>query len=170
MTQKDKTQEPVFTIRHEVRPSDPDAVLHIVASTGFFTAEEIQIAVELVDENLAKGADKSGYHFVFLDCGDEVAGYTCYGRIPGTKYSWDLYWIAVGKRFQRRGLGHRLMQATEERIRDAHGRQIFIETSSTDLYHPTHVFYEHCNYILEHVYPDFYAPGDSKYVYVKRLA
>jgi ribosomal protein S18 acetylase RimI-like enzyme len=45
-----------------------------------------------------------------------VVGYTCYGRIPGTKYSWDLYWIAVGKRFQRRGLGHKLMQATEERI------------------------------------------------------
>ncbi len=170
MTQKETENEQNFTVRHQVRPTDPDAVLHIVASTGFFTAEEIQIAVELVDEHLEKGEEKSGYHFVFLDCGDEVVGYTCYGRIPGTKYSWDLYWIAVGKRFQRRGLGHRLMQATEERIRQAHGRQIFIETSSTDLYHPTHVFYERCGYTLEHVYPDFYAPGDSKYVYVKRLA
>ncbi|MBU1245098.1 GNAT family N-acetyltransferase [Myxococcota bacterium] len=161
--------EHVFTIRETVLPTDPDSVLHIVVSTGFFNAEEIQIAVELVDENLQKGAEKSGYHFVFMECRDEVMGYSCYGRIPGTLTSYDLYWIAIGKRWQRLGLGHRMMTATEERIRAAGGHQIFIETSSTDLYHPTHVFYEHCRYSLDHVFPDFYAPGDSKYVYVKRL-
>ncbi|PKN45873.1 MAG: acetylpolyamine amidohydrolase, partial [Deltaproteobacteria bacterium HGW-Deltaproteobacteria-17] len=115
MTQDDH----VFTIRETVLPTDPDAVLHIVVSTGFFNAEEIQIAVELVDENLQKGAEKSGYHFVFMECGDEVMGYSCYGRIPGTLYSYDLYWIAIGKRWQRRGLGNRMMTATEERIRAA---------------------------------------------------
>ncbi len=164
-----RSEEHVFTIRETVLPTDPDSVLHIVVSTGFFTGEEIQIAVELVDECLQKGPEKSGYHFVFMESGDEVMGYTCYGRIPGTLYSYDLYWIAIGKRWQRKGLGNRLMTATEERIRAAGGRQIFIETSSTDLYHPTHVFYEHCNYSLDHVYPDFYAPGDSKNVYVKRV-
>ncbi len=176
--------EPVFTLRETVLPTDPDAVLHLVVSTGFFTGEEIRIAAELVEENLDKGAEKSGYHFVFMETGDgnvgdgnvgdgnvgdEIVGYSCYGRIPGTRTSYDLYWIAVGKRWQRHGLGRRLMTATEERIAALGGRQIFIETSSTQLYHPTHVFYERCGYILEHTFPDFYAPGDSKLVYVKRL-
>jgi GNAT superfamily N-acetyltransferase len=161
--------DPVFTLRETVLPTDPDAVMHLVVSTGFFTGEEVRIAAELVEENLDKGAEKSGYHFVFMETGDEIVGYSCYGRIPGTRTSHDLYWIAVGKRWQRHGLGRRLMTATEERIAAMGGRQIFIETSSTQLYHPTHVFYERCGYILEHTFPDFYAPGDSKLVYVKRL-
>lgn len=163
-------EEPVFTLREDVLPTDPDAVMHLVVSTGFFTGEEVRIAAELVEENLEKGAEKSGYHFVFLESGDEVTGYSCYGRIPGTRTSYDLYWIAVGKRWQRHGLGRRLMTATEERIAALGGRQIFIETSSTELYHPTHAFYERCQYKLEHVFPDFYAQGDSKLVYVKHLA
>lgn len=161
--------EPVFTLRETVLPTDPDAVMHLVVSTGFFTGEEVRIAAELVEENLEKGTEKSGYHFVFMETGDEIVGYSCYGRIPGTRTSYDLYWIAVGKRWQRHGLGRRLMTASEERIAATGGCQIFIETSSTQLYHPTHVFYERCGYTLEHTFRDFYAPGDSKLVFVKRL-
>lgn len=158
-----------LTLRETVLPTDVDAVARVAAATGFFTEEEVAIAVELVEENLAKGEERSGYRFVFLEDGDQVAGYACYGRIPGTCAAFDLYWIVVDPDRQRQGLGRRLMTAAEERIAALGGRQIFIETSSRPLYHPTHVFYDRCGYTLEHTFPDFYCAGDSKLVYVRRL-
>ncbi len=158
------------SFRDTVCPEDVDTVLHLVSSTAFFNREELQVAVELVEEHLAKGETASGYSFVFLEIGTETAGYACYGRVPGTRGSWDLYWIAVGKKFQRRGYGLRLLAEVERRIRLAGGRHIYIETSSTVLYHPTHVFYEHCGYEKEAVLTDFYGPGDSKIIYRKVLS
>ena len=42
-------------LRSQVTPSDRDAVRRIVETTGFFRADEVDVAVELVDEALAKG-------------------------------------------------------------------------------------------------------------------
>ena len=55
--------------------------------------------LELVEERLAKGT-ASGYYFVLVDQEDRLAGYSCYGPIPGTVSSSDLYWIAVHPDFQ----------------------------------------------------------------------
>jgi D-alanine-D-alanine ligase len=52
--------------RTQVLPGDPEAVRRLVESTGFFNAEEIVIAGELVQEHLAKG-DASGYFYVFAE-------------------------------------------------------------------------------------------------------
>ena len=65
-------------------------------STGVFSPGEIQIAVELADERLAKG-EASGYYFVFAEEDGQVRGYACYGPIALTVGSYDLYWIAVAK-------------------------------------------------------------------------
>ena len=50
------------------------------------------------------------------------------------------------------------------------GRQIYIETSSQPIYQPTQAFYTRAGYVLEATLKDFYAPGDDKLVFVKRLA
>ena len=94
-----------FTIalRADARPSDSQAVREIVASTGFFSAEETAIAVELIDDRLANG-ESSHYQFIFADDpASQTAGFACYGRISGTLRSFDLYWIAV--RHDHRGAG-----------------------------------------------------------------
>ena len=80
--------------REAVHPSDPDVVRAIVSSTGFFSDAEVDVAVELADERLSRGL-ASGYHFVFADRGEDTVGYACYGEIPCTVGSYDLYWIAV---------------------------------------------------------------------------
>lgn len=51
-------------LRTKVKASDVEAVKEIVTTTGFFHPEEIDIAIELVEERLAKGA-ASGYEFIF---------------------------------------------------------------------------------------------------------
>ncbi len=157
--------------RTDVRSSDPNAVGKLVAATEFFSVAEKDVAVELVDEALARGA-ASGYHFVFADSDDSAGGvdaYTCYGPIPATASSFDLYWIAVSPRMQRSGLGRELLLETERRAVALGAQQMFVDTSGRDQYTPTRAFYERMGYEKAAVLADFYAPGDAKIIYSKEL-
>lgn len=141
----------------------------IVESTGFFTAEEIEVAVELVDAG-ASGGSISDYLFLFCaDKSGKVLGYTCYGRIPCTVGSFDLYWIAVHSDHQGSGIGKNLLVRTEKKIRAIKGMRVYIETSSRDLYKRTQGFYLNAGYHQEATLHDYYSPGDSKIIYVKHL-
>ena len=46
------------------------------------------------DERLEKGA-ASGYEFVIAEDDSSMVGYACFGEIPCTVGSYDLYWIVV---------------------------------------------------------------------------
>lgn len=140
----------------------------MIAETGYFTDAEVDVAVELVDERLAKGS-ASGYEFAFIEAGGQVVGYASYGEIPCTVGSYDLYWVAVDQAQQRRGIGKLLMEIVESRLRQTGGRKVYIETSSKPLYDPTRAFYVRCGYREVATFPDFYAPGDGKVVYEKTL-
>jgi D-alanine-D-alanine ligase len=155
--------------RDVVRATDVSAIEEIVSSTGFFTPAEIAVAVELAEERLSKGA-ASGYFFIFAE--DETArvlGYACYGPVPATETTFDLYWIAVHAGHQRGGLGRQLLTRAEAAVAAAGGLDVYIETSSRALYRPTQSFYGKAGYRLAAAFPDFYAPGDGKLVFVKRL-
>jgi ribosomal protein S18 acetylase RimI-like enzyme len=154
--------------RQQIIPSDPDAISGIVKASGFFSTEEIALARELAEEKLAQG-NASSYQFLFAENENSVRGYTCFGLIPATSGSYDLYWIAVDEQFRSQGLGKELMQKTQHIIRGIGGRLIYVETSSRDQYKPTHSFYESCGYQKEAFLKDFYAAGDSKIIYVKTL-
>ncbi|MFH1748528.1 MAG: GNAT family N-acetyltransferase [Planctomycetota bacterium] len=155
-----------FELRDAVRKTDMQAVRSIVASTGFFTPHEIDIAVELVEAHLERG-EASGYHFVFADVDDQPIGYACYGPIGCTLGSFDLYWIVIQAGFRGHGLGRRLLHEVERRVTLAGGRRLYIETSSRELYEPTRRFYERCGYGAEARLEDFYSPDDAKIIYAK---
>jgi GNAT superfamily N-acetyltransferase len=157
-----------IAFRYDVAPSDVQTVAEIVASTVFFNAVEVEIAVELVAERLEFG-DASGYFFVFAEQAGQVLGYTCYGPIAGTDGSFDLYWIANHRDHQARGIGRVLMQETERLIRAFGGRRLYAETSGRPQYEPTRVFYERLGFFRETHLRDFYAPGDDKVFFVKIL-
>jgi ribosomal protein S18 acetylase RimI-like enzyme len=152
--------------RDDVRPGDSQAVRAVVASTGFFSPEEIDVAAELVEDRLARGS-QSAYFFVFAEQDDRVVGYTCYGPIACTVGSFDMYWIAVHEDHRACGIGQRLLRATEERIARAGGRAIYVETASRSQYEPTRRFYERNGYVHEATLKDFYIPGDDKVIYSK---
>ena len=104
-----------------------------------------------------------------VDDGGRTVGYACFGPIPCSLTSWDLYWIAVEDMARGRGLGRALLRRAEDAVRARGGRAIYIETSSKPQYDATRAFYRACGYDLEHVFADFYAPGDGKAVYSKRF-
>jgi ribosomal protein S18 acetylase RimI-like enzyme len=160
--------EPRLTLRREPHSGDPERVRQIVEETGFFRPEEVAIAVELVEERLAKGA-ASGYRFVFADRGGDTIGYACFGPVPLTVASYDLYWIAVRPGGQGRGVGRALLAACEEDVRRAGGRRIYVDTSTRPQYLPTRAFYRRTGYDLAAELADFYAPGDGKAIFCKEL-
>ena len=155
--------------RQEVQHQDVERIRRLVEITGYFSAEEIEVAVELVHEHLLKGATGSGYHFIFAERYGRLAGYTCYGPVPATASSYDLYWIAVHPDFRRRGLGKMMLEQTERSIRRWGGTRIYADTSMRVQYASTRAFYEHCGYQIESVLEDFYAPGEAKAIYCKSL-
>lgn len=167
MPENNRELSPLF--REEVKPEDREAVGRLIRATRFFSEEEIGIAVELVEERLAKG-DASGYFFLFAEEENRLLGYACFGPIPGTVHSFDLYWIAVDPGEQGRGVGRKLMATSETLIAQRGGRQVYADTSSRPQYEPTRTFYLSCGYLQEAFLADFYATGDGKVIFVKPLS
>jgi ribosomal protein S18 acetylase RimI-like enzyme len=158
-----------FLFRKEIHETDEFAVREIVAATGFFRPDEVDVAAELVRERCLRGP-ASGYFFVFAEIEGRTVGYACYGPIACTIGSFDLYWIAVHPERQGQGLGRLLMRAAEEQIALAGGRHIYVETSSREQYRPTRTFYEAHGYRAAATLADFYAPGDGKVIYLKAIS
>ena len=160
-----------ISLREQVRADDPASVRRITESSGFFSSSEIDMAVELVQTRLTQGL-ASGYHFLFADAEastGESIGYSCFGPIPCTQGSFDLYWIAVHDRCRGIGLGKLLLAESEGIVRRMWGRRIYVETSSRSQYEPTRAFYTRLGYHQVALIPEFYAPGDGKIIYVKEL-
>jgi len=96
-------------------------------------------------------------------------GFACYGPRPLTRGTFDLYWIAVRRTAQGRGVGRALLQRVAQEVRAMGGRMIVAETSGRPDYEPTRRFYEAHGYVREATVADFYAPGDDLVIYVQRL-
>jgi ribosomal protein S18 acetylase RimI-like enzyme len=154
--------------RAQITPSDCTHIRALTTGTGMFYPEEIEVAVELAEERLSKGL-RSGYEFLFAERDGVVVGYVCYGPISLTVASWDLYWIAVDRAQQGRGVGAALVGRMETDIAARRGQQVYVETAGRDAYAPTRAFYRRLGYTVAAELPDFYAPGDAKVVFFKRL-
>jgi GNAT superfamily N-acetyltransferase len=154
--------------RTTVTESDLTVVRDITASTGFFYPEEIDTAVELVEDRLAKGP-RCGYFFLFAEQDGKTVGYTSYGPIACTKSSFDLYWIVVDGSYRGKGLGTQLLEQSEDAIAALGGTRVYIETSARPFYLPTRAFYLARGYTQIAELEDFYAPGDAKAMYLKVL-
>lgn len=158
----------------KIRPlvaSDRESVKDILAAVGNFTPDEIETAIELVDEWLAEGAG-SGYLTYVLESRDDpfpIVGYICFGEAPLTTGTYDLYWIAVDSKHHRGGFGKRLIRFAEEEIERRGGRMLLIETSSQETYGGTISFYERTGYEIAGRIKDFYKPGDDKLIFRKSI-
>ncbi len=161
-------QPPAITWRYEVTPADVAAVREVTASTGYFYEDEVAVAVELVEERLAKGA-ASGYEFVLAECDGRLIGYTTFGAIPCTKSSFDWYWLAVRPEMQGFGLGRELLAHTERLARAMGGTRLYGETSGRPKYASTRAFYERMGFTLCEHLDDYYDTGDGRATYTKPL-
>lgn len=154
--------------REAVRESDIAAIRRLVAESGYFTGEETAIAAELVEERVRRGRI-SGYEFILTEIGGRIAGYACFGPIPGTEQRFDLYWIVVDESHRGTGLGRRILARVEAAVRRQGGERLYAETSSTEQYAPTRAFYDATGFKKVAELPDFYRAGDGNLFYMKEL-
>ena len=155
--------------RSQLSVEDVERITAVTQATGFFSAEEVAIARELTTENVTKGELLSEYYFLVLDSPQGVDAFACYGPIPGTVGSFDLYWIVVSPSLQGRGAGRSLIQATVARVVAAGGKRLYADTSSRAQYAPTRAFYERCGFSQVALLDDYYDRGDGKVIYLRRL-
>jgi D-alanine-D-alanine ligase len=155
-------------IRRGLATDDREPLATLIRETGFFNPEEVQVALELIDDALAQG-EASHYRFLVAEADGAVAGYACWGPIPGTVASADLYWIVVHPGSQGRGIGAALLHTAESWMASAGRTRVYVETSTRAQYDGTRHFYHACGYEIAAELPDFYAPGDGKTVFLKVL-
>lgn len=158
-----------IVFHQNISEKDKKNVSDILFSTKFFNQEELDVAVELVEEALVKWQEKSWYNFVFIDYEDKTIAYSCYGKIDWTVCSYDLYRIWTHNDFRWKWIGGILLKETEKIISSKWTCNIYIETAGREQYNPTRFFYENNNYFKEAVIKDFYADWDDKIIYSKRI-
>jgi acetoin utilization deacetylase AcuC-like enzyme/ribosomal protein S18 acetylase RimI-like enzyme len=164
-----KAAVPTLRWREAVTSEDAARIGRLVAGTGMFSATEVDIAVELVEERIAKGR-ASGYEFVIAEENGRMIGYSCYGATPATKGTIDLYWIVVGVDYQGRGFGRQILTRTEAAVRLIGGARLYVDTSGTEKYAPTRAFYRKTGFRKVAELPDFYGEHDSKVILVKEVS
>lgn len=149
--------------------ADGTQIQDITARAGVFNQEEVDCVAAIWQDYLTTGPVVGGYNFLVDREGDRVLGYACYGPRDLTSGVFDLYWIAVDSNTHRGGIGRRLLNATEEAVRQAGGRMLIAETSGTSHYEPTRNFYLGMGYALEASIKDFYSVGDDLAIFIKRF-
>ncbi|MCS7012411.1 MAG: GNAT family N-acetyltransferase [Chloroherpetonaceae bacterium] len=143
----------------------------LLQETGMFRPDEIAVALELIDETLARNGNLTpeDYHTFVALSAERVVGYVCFGKTPMTTSTFDLYWIAVSPSEQGKGIGQRLFEFACQRIQEMGGRLLVIETASQPKYAPTRQFYERMGCTEVARIKDFYSLGDDKLIYTKSL-
>ena len=161
----------IQTLKTEIRSllaRDKQSLMDLLRDTPEFSPADLAVAEEVCDCYL-KESFKSGYHIFVLDRDSSIPGYICYGPTPITEGTWDIYWIAVAKELQGKGIGATLLTVAENKIKQLEGRMMLAETSSIPEYDKTRRFYQSHGYEVVAQIADFYVPGDDKIIFQKRL-
>ena len=146
---------------------DRAALVGILESDGTFRSDEIDVALELIDDALANNASDYWVRVALLD--GVVSGYICFGPTPMTESTFDLYWIVTHKNARGHGVAPSLVRAMETELAKKRSVSIRVETSQTEGYGAARRLYAKLGYPEAARFKNFYKAGDDLIVYYKRV-
>ena len=111
----------------------------------------------------------SGHQILTCDEGGTLLGIAYFAPKEFTDRVWELMMIAVDAPRHRQGIGSRMLQAVEDAVRDVNGRLLLIETSDKSSFERTWLFYRKHGYTEVAHIPDYFADGDGKASFIKRI-
>src|SRR5262245_65689766 len=154
-----------------IRPTVPDetpTLIKLAEGTGVFKPHEMVALNEVLDDYHASN-HADGHRCVTYEQDGHIIGFAYYAPAAMTDRTWYLYWIAVSKKTQAKGVGGGLLHFLEEDICKNNGRVLFIETSSLPHYELTRKFYLKHGYEVTGVLRDYYSDGDDMVVFRRHL-
>lgn len=159
---------PDVAYRDEITMDDWPGVRAVAEKTGVFTEREVEITRELMVDTIERPA-WNNYRFWIAEAGETIAGFTCVSPIHTTPDRYEIYWIAVHPDFHGRGIASRLTELAVDRIRQLGGKKLYVETSTRAPYKAARNFYLAAGFKLEGTLPDYYADGDGKAIFARRV-
>ena len=152
-----------------VNASDVLEFLRVSESSGLFRGEELGAVEGMLEGHFAAG-ESSEQTILVYDSGGVLRGVVCFTERPFADRVWELQMIAVDGAEQRRGIGARMLRAVEDWVRERGGRLLLIETSDQGSFERTREFYRSHGYAEVARIPDYFADGDGKVSFVRRLS
>lgn len=149
-------------------PLDSEQLVSIANGTGVFQPHEIIALSEVLEDYHAANAAEGHVAQVAIQ-DDQIVGFVYYAPVAMTDNTWELWWIAVEKTSQGRGLGQAMLREVEADLRVRGARLLLIDTSSLPNYLPTRQFYLKSGYTQIAQITDFYRDGDDKVLFWKKL-
>lgn len=154
-----------------IRPTttaDSPALVALSASSGLFKSDELEAIQGMLEEYHANGVN-SGQQMLTCEEGGTLIGVAYFVPKEFTDRVWELLMIAVDARRHRQGIGSQLLEAVEAAVRSANGRLLLIETSDQSSFERIRQFYRKHGYTEVGRIPDYFADGDGKASFIKRL-
>ena len=152
-------------------PGDREALLEVVVKTRLFTPSEADSLLGGVLDGLSSSTLPSGHEAACCRVGrsNTPAGWCYYAPDVHAPAVWNLWWIGVSPEHHGTGAGKRLLEHVEQRVSAAAGRLLVIETSESDALARARRFYAANGYAECGRVPHFYAEGESKVIFARRL-
>jgi ribosomal protein S18 acetylase RimI-like enzyme len=156
------------TIR-PMAPTDRGIIAELIVSVDHFNQAEVECALELIDLYL-NNPQQMDYQVIVAEDFCQLHAYACWGPVPLTRGTYDLYWIATHPRSRGRGFGRALIACIENKIMETGGRLLVAETSAKKSYEGTIEFYRRLGFEAASHIKDFYDVGDDRLIFVKRFS
>ncbi|MEM9378959.1 MAG: GNAT family N-acetyltransferase [Planctomycetota bacterium] len=153
----------------DVTPADTETVLEAAEQSGLFSGEEIVSLREQLERALGGDSDRAEHWIADFDGNGTAIGAALYAEELFTDRVWNLLFIEVRRPAQGTGVGGSLLRFVEDRLRSDAQRMLLIETTVGPEFEGTQAFYRRNGYEHRGTIPDFYADGQDKIVFLKRL-
>ena len=151
-------------------PSESSALLGVAVATGLFEPESAEALLGNILSELHADRLGAGHTVAVWAAADRRAeGWVYYAPDAYAAQVWNLWWIGVSPDSQGKGIGRALLERVEAHVSASEGRLLIIETSSTPPLARARAFYRQNGYAECGHIPDFYAVGDGKVIFAKRL-
>lgn len=153
----------MLSFRKNLTPKDPETIRAIACSTGFFDETDAELSMDVAQSILENDDDE--HQFIFAEDDDKTVAFACFGEVPDSEASYELYWLSTLDEYRGKGIGKEIIANLLNDIRKSGGRKLFLKTCGNDKYAPTRQFYERCGFKMEAVLKEYYDENEDCCIY-----
>ncbi|MCS6852004.1 MAG: GNAT family N-acetyltransferase [Gemmataceae bacterium] len=150
------------------KPGDRESLTNLLNGLKDLPPDDQAEALRSFDAAVSRDQDRD-YHGIVAERQGQVAAWACLGRAPRSRVAYQLLSFAVAAPEQGKGIGRRLLQASENWARKAGGRVLIAETVNHSAHAQFRQFLLRQGFRIVGDVPDFFGDGDARLTFAKYL-